>query len=90
MKLSPKQKQQLKAQAHHLNPIVYLGSQGFTESVKKEIERALDDHELIKIKIQENDRTLRKSLLTEICQATMSQAVQAIGKIGILYRKSKK
>jgi RNA-binding protein len=90
MTLSTKYKQQLKAQAHPLNPIVYIGTNGFTDSVRKEIERALHDHELIKIRILETDRQLRQLLFTEICQATTAHPIQLIGKVGILYRKSDK
>lgn len=90
MTLSTKQKQQLKAKAHALNPVVFIGTGGFTDSVRKEIERALDDHELIKIRIQENDRHTRQALYAEVCQATAAHAVQLIGKVAIIYRKNEK
>ncbi len=90
MSLSTKYKQQLKAQAHPLNPIVYIGTNGFTDAVRKEIDRALNDHELIKIRMLETDRKVRQQLYAEICEATTAHPIQLIGKIGVLYRKSEK
>ncbi|WP_337497811.1 YhbY family RNA-binding protein, partial [Sutterella wadsworthensis] len=41
----------LRAQAHHLNPVVLLGASGLTEAVMKEIDRELKAHELIKVRV---------------------------------------
>ena len=90
MSLSPKSKQQLKAQAHKLKPVVLIGNNGLTDAVTKEIDRALTDHELIKIRIATNDRDLRRALFAELCEATQAELVQTIGMIGVVYRKSDK
>lgn len=87
MTLSPKFKQQLKAEAHHLNPIISIGNRGYSAAVQAEIERALDDHELIKIKIAGEDRDERKKLTEELCKFHQAELVQAIGKIIVIYRK---
>jgi RNA-binding protein len=89
MALTPKFRQQLKALAHALKPVIYIGQNGFTEAVKKETELALDTHELIKVKIQIKEREERWAILDEICQATQAEKVQAIGQIGVIYRKNK-
>lgn len=88
MPLTPKQKQQLKGQAHQLNPVVLLGQHGLTDAVQQEIEQALLDHELIKIRIPSIDRDERSRLITEICQARQAELVQAIGHIAVIYRKN--
>ncbi|OGT52692.1 MAG: RNA-binding protein [Gammaproteobacteria bacterium RIFCSPHIGHO2_12_FULL_42_13] len=87
MPLKPKDKQQLKARAHKLNPIVMLGNNGLTAAVNSEIGRALHDHELIKIRIQGQDREVRRALFSEICQTHQAEIVQLIGNIGVVYRK---
>ena len=51
MALTSQKKQQLKAQAHKLNPVVMLGDKGLTENVLAEVDIALAAHELIKVKI---------------------------------------
>lgn len=86
MSLNPKQKQILKAKAHRLKPIVQLGNNGLTENVIKEINRALTDHELIKIRIQSEDREERRSLFNQVAEAAEAQLVQVIGSIGVFYR----
>ncbi len=86
MVLTPKQKQHLKAQAHKLKPIVMIGNNGLTENVKKEINRGLEDHKLIKIKFHEKDREVRHALFDEVCEQSGAEKIQLIGGIGIIYR----
>lgn len=86
MTLNTKLKQALKAKAHHLKPIILLGNQGLTENVLKEIGRALNDHELIKIRIPIQDRDERKAVIAEICASQQADLVQSIGNICTIYR----
>jgi RNA-binding protein len=87
MLLTSKQRQQLKAQAHGLKPIVFIGNHGLTSAVQNEVTRALDDHELIKIGIQGKERAERQQILETICLSLKAELVQTVGSIGILYRK---
>lgn len=87
--LSNKQKQHLKGLAHSLKPVVLLGANGLTEGVLAEIELALDHHELIKVRVPEEDRELRDMIYTTIVAHTGAHKVQVIGKMLILYRPSK-
>lgn len=86
MPLTPKERQHLKGLAHKLKPIVMVGNNGVTPAVNKEVDRALNDHELIKIRVQSLDREERREILAEICAATSAELVQNIGAIGVLYR----
>lgn len=86
--LSNKQKQHLKGLAHSLKPVVLLGANGLTEGVMAEIELALEHHELIKIKVPEEDRELREMIYTTIVSHTGAHRVQVIGKMLILYKPS--
>lgn len=78
----------LKAKAHKLKPIVFIGNKGLTKTVREEIDRGLTDHELIKIRIQGSDRNEREALFLDICEQALAQPVQLIGGIGIVYRKN--
>lgn len=86
--LTPKYKQQLKGLAHKLKPIVFIGNNGLTSAVNKEIDRALTDHELIKVRIQITDRDERKALFEALCTENKVELVQVIGAIGVIYRKN--
>ena len=44
-------KKHLRRLGHNLKPVVTVAGNGLTENVTNEIERALTDHELIKIKL---------------------------------------
>jgi RNA-binding protein len=87
MALPSKVRQQLKAKAHSLKPIVIVGNNGLTNNVNDEIDRALNDHELIKMRINSEDRDERKALYAEISELHKAELLQMVGKIGVLYRK---
>ena len=88
LNLSNKQKQHLKSLAHSLKPVVLLGANGLTEGVMAEIELALNHHELIKVKVPEEDRELREQIYTTILAHTHAYRVQVVGKILTLYKPS--
>ena len=90
MQLSNADKKQLRSRAHSLKPVVTISDNGVTEGVCQELERALDDHELIKVKININDPNARKSLAAELCQQHNAALVQLIGKIAVICREAKK
>ena len=86
--LSPAERRTLRAQAHALDPVVMIGDQGLRPSVMKEIERALEAHELIKIRAFTDDREQRSTWFDEICNALAAAPVQHIGKMLVIWRKS--
>jgi RNA-binding protein len=86
MSLSNKQKQYLKGLAHPLKPVVLLGANGLTEGVVAEIDGALEHHELIKVKVPEDDREMRRAVQDAIARETKAEVVQSIGKTLVLYR----
>jgi RNA-binding protein len=77
----------LKARAHNLDPIVMIGAKGVTDEVVKEVDLALKAHELIKVRAPSMEREAREVAFQALCERTGAEAVQAIGKIFILYRK---
>ena len=85
--LSPIERKKLKARAHALDPIIHLGGKGLTEAVIAEIGRALDAHELIKVRAGGMERDAREAALVEICGKLAAQPVQHIGKVLVIYRK---
>jgi RNA-binding protein len=90
MPLSITEKKRFRQIGHQLNPVVLLGGQGLSEAVLAEIERALEDHELIKVRVGGEDREARREVIDAIAAQTRSEAVQIIGKIVLLYRAAKK
>ncbi|MBN3859072.1 ribosome assembly RNA-binding protein YhbY [Neisseriaceae bacterium PsAf] len=86
--LDQKFKKSLKQASHHLEPVVIIGQKGLTESVLKEINVNLVAHELIKIKINHDDREQRNILAQQISDNLDAVLVQNIGKISVLWREN--
>lgn len=86
MNLTGKQKNYLRGVAHSMNPVVMIGAKGLTEAVLSEIELALEQHELIKIKLPSNSKAEKAALIAQISATTSSEPVQIIGRVGVLYR----
>ncbi|MES3007155.1 MAG: ribosome assembly RNA-binding protein YhbY [Pseudomonadota bacterium] len=90
MKLATNDKKRLRTIAHNLSPVVTVAQKGLTEGVIEEIERALSEHELIKIKIYAADRDARRDLTIQICETGRAELVQSIGNVAVLYRAADK
>lgn len=82
-------KKSLKAQAHHLKPVILLGSKGLTEAVIAETDVALNAHELIKVKINGAEKEDRLEMIHNLCNQLEAELVQIIGHTAIIYRKKK-
>lgn len=90
MTLTKDRKKYLRSLGHRLNPVVTVASKGLTDAVLAEIDRALTDHELIKVRLTVGDRDLKKPVIAEICQQLRADEVQVIGHIVLLHRAAKK
>ncbi len=88
--LTPAERRELRARAHHLDPVVSVSVNGLSDTVIKEIDRSLKAHELIKIRIYGDDREIRATLMDEICARLGCAPVQAIGKLLIVFRPETK
>jgi RNA-binding protein len=80
-------KQMLKAKAHHLNPVVIIGTKGLTAAVIEETNIALEAHELIKVKINAVDKAEKLTIATSLSAALHANFIQLIGSIATFYRK---
>lgn len=84
--LDNKQLRRLRRIAHHLNPVVSIGDSGVSDAVVAETERALTDHELIKVRIHSESRDARREYAAELSERCGAESVQSIGKIVVLYK----
>ena len=85
--IPPERKKQMRAIGHHLKPIVIVGDQGISTGLLEELNRALTDHELIKVKVRA-DRNTRTTLVASLCQETGAYCVQSTGAMALLFRAS--
>ncbi|MDG2277391.1 MAG: ribosome assembly RNA-binding protein YhbY [Pseudomonadales bacterium] len=90
MNLSSSQKKTLRRIAHHLDAVVQVGDKNITENVVAETDRALRDHELIKVRISSGERDDRAALGEKLASACDADIVQRIGKVAVLFRANPK
>ncbi len=90
MPLSPERKKQYRNIGHNLNPVVTVAGNGLSEGLMEELDRALNDHELIKVKLMISDRDLRKQVSAEMVKKAGAELVQEIGKVALVFRAAKR
>ena len=87
--LNSKLKKKFRAIGHSLNPVVTVAGNGLTDSVLGELNRALDDHELIKVRIV-GARKERDSVTNQISKIEATEIIQKIGGVLLVYRPTRK
>lgn len=65
-----------------------VGGKGLTEAVFNELELALEQHELVKLKLPGGDKAEKREMVEQITDRTSSQFVQLIGRVAVIYRAS--
>ena len=84
--LTPSERKDQRALAHHLDPVVLIGGDGLTPAVTREVDQALNAHGLIKVRVFSDDRPGRDTMLAQLCDQLNAAPIQHIGKLLILWR----
>ena len=87
IQLTPAQRKDKRADAHHLDPVVMVGSDGLTPAVQKEIDAALNAHGLIKVRVFSDERATREAIFAALADALNAAPIQHIGKLLVLWRE---
>jgi putative YhbY family RNA-binding protein len=86
IQLTPAQRKEHRAEAHHLDPVVMIGGDGLTPAVQKEVDAALKAHGLIKVRVFSDDRDGREAMLAKLSDELGAAPIQHIGKLLVLWR----
>ena len=86
IQLTPAQRKGHRADAHHLDPVVMIGSGGLTPAVTKEVDAALKAHGLIKVRVQSDDRPGREAIFQGLADELGAAPIQHIGKLLVFWR----
>jgi RNA-binding protein len=86
IQLTPSERKEKRADAHHLDPVVMVGGDGLTPAVVKEIDAALNAHGLIKVRVFSDDRDARDTMFTTLADQLNAAPIQHIGKLLVLWR----
>ena len=88
MSLSPEQRREYRAIAHNLKPVIIVGDKGLSEGLQEELERALNDHELIKLRIPAQPKKEKRAFNESLCNRHAAELVEAIGNVIVIYRRN--
>lgn len=86
IQLTPAQRKEHRAAAHHLDPVVAIGNDGLTAAVRKEADAALKAHGLIKVRVFSDDREAREAIFRELADTLDAAPIQHIGKLLVFWR----
>ncbi|WP_298829966.1 YhbY family RNA-binding protein [uncultured Piscinibacter sp.] len=86
IQLTPAQRKDKRADAHHLDPVVLIGAEGLTPAVRKEVDAALSAHGLIKVRVFSDERETREEMLATLADSLNAAPIQHIGKLLVLWR----
>ena len=86
IELTPAERREHRANAHHLDPVVMIGGDGLTAAVQKEVDAALSAHGLIKVRILGDDRAARDQIYQKLADELDAAPIQHIGKLIVLWR----
>lgn len=86
IQLTPAQRKEKRADAHHLDPVVLIGGDGLTPAVVKETDAALNAHGLIKVRVFSDERETRDTIFTTLADKLNAAPIQHIGKLLVLWR----
>ncbi|MEO5561085.1 MAG: YhbY family RNA-binding protein [Dokdonella sp.] len=86
--MTASQKRYLRGLAHDLKAVILVGQKGVTPALLGELEGALAFHELIKVKLADDDRESRAVSIEQIRASSGAEVVQTIGKIACFYRRN--
>jgi RNA-binding protein len=86
IQLTPAERKNHRALAHHLDPVVMIGNDGLSTAVIKETDLALKAHGLIKIRVLSDDRQSREVIFHALADQLSAAPIQHIGKLLVLWR----
>ncbi len=86
IQMTPAERREHRANAHHLDPVVMIGADGLTAAVQKEIDAALNAHGLIKVRVLGDDRAAREAMYQQLAADLNAAPIQHIGKLLVLWR----
>lgn len=80
----------LRSLAHPLKPVILVGAKGVSPALLAELELALEQHELVKVKLAAPDRDERDAWVSAMVEAAGVALVQRVGNIATVYRPRRK
>jgi len=87
--LTSKERAELRGEASKLDAIIQIGKDGINDALIFTTNQAINNRELIKVKVLENANAETKDMAETLAEKTSSQVVQVIGNKFVLYKENK-
>ena len=88
MAITGKERAELRAEAHHLDPLVHIGAQGITPTLVGALDDALRTRELVKVQLGRPVDERPRAMAERLAQETGAVVIQVIGRTATLYREN--
>lgn len=88
--ISTKERATLRGFSNNIPDLVYVGKEGVTENVVKQVLDNLTAHELIKIKVQQNSDLTPREVCDELVKQTAAEPISVVGSKIVLYKRTNK
>ncbi len=86
-KLTGKALRHLRALGHALDPVIAVGKNGVTEALARETVRALEKHELVKVRVMQEAPVDRHEAAEQLAERTGASLAQVLGRTFLLYKR---
>ncbi len=86
MSMTGKERAALRAEAHHLSPLVHVGQHGMTPTLVQSLDDVLRTHELVKVQLGRAVDISARQAAADLAESVRAEVVQVIGKTVTLYR----
>jgi len=84
--MTGKDRRHLRALAHRLSPVVIVGQRGLSDAVVRQVDGALTDHELIKVRLGSECPVGRDEIAGGLADRTGAEVAGTVGRVVILFR----
>jgi RNA-binding protein len=88
MTLTSKERAALRAEAHHLVPLVHVGHHGLSDTMLDSLDDALRTHVLVKIQLGRQTELSARDAAAQLAGTMHADVVQVIGRTVTLYREN--
>ena len=88
MPITGKERAELRAEAHHLDPLVHIGANGISPALVTSLDDALRTRELVKVQLGRPADEKPRAIAERLAKETGAQVVQVIGRTATLYREN--
>lgn len=89
MKITSRQRAELRAEAHHLTALVHVGNHGLTDAIRTTLDEVLRTHELVKVQLGKQLEIPAREAAAQLAESVRADVVQVIGKTATFYRENR-